>query len=221
MLKIFQSFIAIFLFILCPLYGDIHTAPILKEDPQGSAITQGVVIPIPDAELQQKWTLAYKEIVPGGAWIMEWIPKGEDINNWTQLIQVQYFPFSQISTPTKITASDFSTFFIQTLRDKFPDIKSNLTVRNPDNVLIEWSLPKPTQGESSQHELAEAISTDDGLYRIAYTKKVPVMDRDERLLWTDRLSKVKVEEAPVKDAPVNKLEEAPAKEEEAPVKSGQ
>lgn len=172
------------------LYGDIDSRQVLNQNPNGKNITEGVIVPIPESELQQKWTLAYQEVAPDGSWILEWVPKGEVIDNWSELLQLQFLPFS--ITGRSVSASELSKQIIEMLKEKFPNLKSSITERSVDNVLVSWTLSEPSNGEAAQDELAEIISTPKGIYRVAYTKKVPQMDSKLKDLWSQRLSQAKV-----------------------------
>lgn len=172
------------------VFADINTAVLLKDHPE--AHNQGVILPIPDSELDTKWTLAYQEILPNGASVFEWVPKGETIHNWSELIQVQYFPatiFSQIPSP-----ADFASAFGQILKEKIPLI-TYTQFKKGDSVIVEWRLPKEYEGEKPQAEIATFISGPAGVYRLAYTKKTSdPLDQATKDHWMDLLSQAKLAE---------------------------
>lgn len=187
-----------YLFALCLISGtylnaDINTNEIVKKtDPVLSQLIEGVNIPIPDDELTSQWSLENKAMAQNGSWIYEWVPKGETVLKWSQLIQLQYFPESEFDGD--LTASEFAGIFIMSLKEQFPRVKIDEISKSKDNVLIEWSLPSPqgTEQADAQDEIARFITTKTGVFRIAYTKKVTDMGSDMRAIWRKRLADSKI-----------------------------
>ena len=170
-------------------YADINTVTAFQDSIPRNSVTEGVIIPIPKEELSKNWIEAYKVLAPNGAWVLEYIPKNEDINSWSQLIQIQFLPQSLYGNHA-LPASVFAKAFSDSLKEKFPSVTSTVTAQHDNNVLIEWSLPKDENGEKAQHELAEIISTPEGIYRVAFTKKGSMMEADLKKVWVDRLSNI-------------------------------
>lgn len=187
MLKKALSTLALGLLTTLPLFSDINTTKLFQNLPEDDSSKQGIVIPIPDEELQQSWKLAFQEAVPNGPWIIEWTPKDEDVTNWTKLIQIQFLPAKQFGGTT-ISAEDFSKSFVSLIKEEFPDIVAKVTPQGANGTIIDWSLPKASGTEPPQHELARIISTPQGIYRIAFTVKVPAMDNTLKETWTKRLA---------------------------------
>lgn len=187
------SFVSACLFICGSLAADINTIQVLKNNPKSLPVKEGVVISIPENELQSKWDLAYQEMIPNGSWVIEWIPKGESIEDWSQLIQLQFLPASLFGGAV-ISAEDFSKYYIQALKDKFPEIISSVASTPKNSVLIDWALPKPSLGEKAQHELTKVFVTPEGIYRLAFTVKTPEMDSQLKKEWSDRLNSAQIVE---------------------------
>lgn len=139
---------------------------------------EAVLIPIPDA-LFKNWKYAYgveSEEEKGS--VLEWIPEKDEIEDWSELLQVQHFEL-----PKEITVEYFAPLFLDTLKENFPEITSNVLQFSKERVLLEWSLAEETKGQSPQDELVLFLPAKDGLFRIAYTKKVPHLSDQEREEW--------------------------------------
>lgn len=175
-----------------PLTADINTAKIIIDSKSGDSIKEGVVIPFPDEELKKDWKLAFSSTPPGGSALFEWIPVDDDINHWHQLVQVQYFAF----TDHVPVVEEFVKKFLEILKKNFPEANAEILQQSKDAVTFEWSIPNMSQGEVPQIEIARVISTKNGIHRIAYTKKGIVLDAKEKELWLKRLNNIKVEEIP-------------------------
>jgi hypothetical protein len=184
------------------IHADINTVSAFQDSIPRNSITEGVVVPVPNDELNGKWVEAYKVVAPSGAWVLEYIPKGENVENWSELIQIQYLPQASYGG-RHLSASTFANAFESAIKEKFPDIKLTITPKSDDNVLIDWSLPKDIQGEKAQHELAQIISTPDGIYRVAFTKKVAQLDPELKKTWLDRLSKIQYQSSNTTPQPVH------------------
>lgn len=171
------------------LNADINTARLLKRKRAPNTIQEGVKLPISHEALQH-WKLAYSVVTPEGA-IFEWIPKDEEIEQWSELVQIQSFVLSKPQA-----AENFAKNFLNTLKKDFPAVKANVIQQTKDSVLLEWSLPTTISDQVPQSEIARIISTPKGVYRIAYTKKTPTLDTpldaDTRLQWIKRLAEAQV-----------------------------
>lgn len=190
MIKNTAFFLGMSLFTYGTVFGDINTIETLHNIPQAANLTEGAQLTIPDSE-QQQWKLAFEEVAENGSWIIEWTPKNEEVTDWSKLIQIQFLPSSQFGGTT-ISAEDFSKAFLELLKQEFPAIAGTITAVGNNGTLIDWSLPKPAGNEKAQHELARIISTPQGIYRIAFTVKIPAMEKGLKDTWVDRLSKASI-----------------------------
>lgn len=165
------------------VFAHIDTNQVYKEQGFKNDTGEGVSLPVPD-KIFKEWKFAYgaqSEEEHGS--VLEWIPKGEDIENWNQLIQIQHFEL-----PKEVTAQTFAPQFIDTLKESLPNATSQVVSETDNSVLVEWKLSEETNGEQPQDELSRFITTKDGLFRVAYTKKVPSLTEEERAEWTKILT---------------------------------
>ncbi len=184
----FINLLSVSLLLSNVVYSDFDTKKIFDELSE----EQRVIIPIEQSE-QRKWDFSFYQLSRDRSTVYEWVPRGEKSDQWTKLIQIQFIPLDG----DDISAKDFGKAFIGKLKDEAPDAVATITPQSKDRVFIEWSVPFGTQDISAQNEISEFISTTDGIYRIAYTEKVPSMDSDVKKLWTQRLKEVKLGDQPV------------------------
>lgn len=177
------------LFTSC-VFGSINTNDYLKEE-GFKELNESLIIPISDEALKNKWEFAFSDEGHGGSYVLEFIPKGEKIESWSQLIQIQYFPLSS-EMKNKINAEIFADHFLKALKTHLPDVTIEKIKNEPNLVLLEWKLPKQYLNENPQNEIATILSTDTGLFRAAYTQKVPDLSQETRNEWIEILSHVEV-----------------------------
>lgn len=177
--------LAISMFFGAPLAADLTTIPYLNKKMAPITIQEGVTLAIPH-EILKNWKMAYSLVTRDGS-IFEWIPKNEEIENWSELIQIQSFVLNQ-----RQSAENFAVNFFKTLKQNYPQVKTNVLQHSNESVLLEWSLPQPAGDQVPQNELALILSTDKGVYRIAYTKKVTALAPNERDEWLKRLKTAKI-----------------------------
>lgn len=168
------------------LHSEINTATLLKNNPQAGSDAQGIIVPIPQSELDKSWELAYQDALPNGTSVFEWIHKGENIENWSELIQIQFFPKALLGEVP--SAREFSLTFLHFLKEKFPDATYE-ELKSDDPVIIEWRLPKEFKGEKPQIEIAAFFTSPGGVYRLAFTKKTESpLDPEVKKRWVEWFS---------------------------------
>ena len=98
--------------------------------------------------------------------ITEATPKGQSVNNWKELITLQYY--SKATDNYSIT---------QHLKEKeslltgaCPDINFNLLSESGTEAVYQWSISN-CKGQDDQFEVARYIKTDNGIHRVSYSQK--------------------------------------------------
>ena len=187
-MKIAAIFGIIF-FSLGHLYGDIDTSILSQQEGQPLPI-EVVSIPLSFDETQ-KWKFAYTQGTPNGDSVFEWIPVDDTIDNWSELIQIQFFasPFPGNIAPL---APEFVSRFVGFLKKQFPSVKTSIISQKDDDVLFEWILPQKEGNEPAQAEIVRVITTQKGIHRIAFTQKTSALDPAVRERWIKRLSDAKL-----------------------------
>lgn len=172
--------------------ADIDTSKLIEKKSSQTSY-EGIELPIPAQELDTKWKYAYGALNPDGPSIFEWIPAGEDIDHWTQLIQIQFIPLPN----SHLTSQEFADLFIAQLKKELPEVEAQILQKLPDGVVLEWKLAKEANGQVPQDEIAKIMISPSGIHRIAFTIKVPSMDESLRKTWIERISKAKLASQPV------------------------
>lgn len=132
---------------------------------------------------KNQWKIGY-EAAAGGAAIVEFVSNGETVEDWSQLLTVQYFS-NQALGNTPISPQDFAEEIRLISEQKFENIEWNVIKKSPNDIVYEWILPKGFEENPPQDEIVKILKTSSGLFRIAYTKKVASLTPEERTRWTE------------------------------------
>ena len=135
---------------------------------------------------KNQWKIGY-EAAAGGAAIVEFVANGENVENWTQLLTVQYFS-SQSLGDVPISPQDFAEEIRLISEQKFENIEWNVIKKSPNDIVYEWILPKGFEENPPQDEIVKILKTPKGLFRIAYTKKVASLTPEEKTRWIEFIS---------------------------------
>lgn len=125
------------------------------------------------------WKAAYrKDLGEGKGTISEFVPDGENVNDWRQLATIQFLEGEKRSPKA----------FMETLKAKMESrcksTKWNVVKQEKYSITYEWSIESCT-GHHDQYEIARLLQGNDGLHRIAYTEKNKDMAEDTRKLWLE------------------------------------
>ncbi len=116
--------------------------------------------------------------------LAEYVTKGENVNNWTQLLTIQKFKFP---IKEEITPKKFAEFEITQLQGhKEFKIVTNIIDANKSQAFMEFQVQSPKAEQ--QHELQRIIKTPDNkLIIIHYVIKKDDMGNKEKTKWLDAL----------------------------------
>lgn len=143
-------------------------------------------IKVPEYEAKNKWQQITRYASEDGISSFEWIPKGEKLENRTEILTIQFLA-KKTKDGNPSTAKQIVTNIFKQGMMQFPDMAWN-TIQDDDNdFMYEWSLPYGGEGMTKQHEIVRIVSTDKGFHRIAYEKRVPKIDEHTKQLWICRL----------------------------------
>jgi len=113
---------------------------------------------------------------------IEYVPLGDDINNWNELITSQFFPGLQ----DKVTPRDFADRFVQKLKDDGYTPVVTFLKNSPDQVVYEYRIDKP---ENQIQDEMQMITVDNkGMYILHYVIKKFDMGQSNREKWLKNLS---------------------------------
>ena len=166
----------------------------MKTNPRiilGAAITMVVVsscavtletIAVP-AE-QSSWQLAYG-INRQRATMKEFVAPGETLSNWSRMLTIQFLEGERASPRQVVERAR------KNMQAECPGAELTVISEDALSVTYEWWTGTCTR-ETSQHEVARLIRGNDGVHRVAYVRKVPRLETQEREKWLQILSEAYV-----------------------------
>ncbi len=114
---------------------------------------------------------------------VEYVPMGDDINNWKELITSQFIPDIQNS----ISPADFANKFIENLKASGYSPIINFIKTTPDQVIFEFRIDSPKT--QLQDELQIITKGSNGFYILHYVIKEADMGKVNRDKWLGLLQK--------------------------------
>lgn len=111
-------------------------------------------------------------------YILEFVPKGQTVENWKELITFEFYPGLQ----KKINCSQFANGFLQRLTTDEPKVRVMSYLDKPDNAIFEWVLNGSAKN-ADQDELDRCIFGKQGLHMVHYVKKTKSLSLAERTKW--------------------------------------
>lgn len=156
------------------------TANRLKQTPSDFAGYEQQTIAFDDRPWHAGWGQKTDAITT-----IEYIPDGDKIDNWKELITSQYIP----NLDKTVTPKKFSQEVMQYLKDSGLDPTINVISETPNRVLFEFQVLEPEN--LKQHELQLVTKGSNGMYVLHYVIKEAPMDPERRAKWIDLLNKSK------------------------------
>jgi hypothetical protein len=121
---------------------------------------------------------------------IEYVPAGDKIENWKELVTTQYVPGMQLLSP-----KDYMQGVVDNLQKTGFNPEIKLLVETPDYVLFEFRVLSPSNFQ--QDELQKITKKEDGFYLLHYVIKKPDMGEQERKKWINNLKNSSVNESSV------------------------
>lgn len=112
---------------------------------------------------------------------VEYVPMGEDINNWNELVTSQFFPGLQ----NKTTPKDFADLVIKSMKDGGYKPTVIFFKIQPDMTFFEFKIDEPES--QAQDELQVIRKGKDGFYVLHYVIRNSDMGTINRRLWVENL----------------------------------
>ena len=133
------------------------------------------------------WKVGHYAEIPNQYVITEFIPEGDDINNWEELLTIQHFP-PLWGGPSPEDALNK----LKAIREKkCPGVtKWNIIDKDERSILYEWQAT-PCIGWPDQHEIARIIYRKYDTYFLHYTLKTYQMSAEQRSKWIKKLLNAK------------------------------
>lgn len=119
---------------------------------------------------------------------VEYVPNGEDVEHWNELVTSQFFPGLQ----DKATLKEFAENFIQDLKDAGYDPLISFLQESEDQVIFEFRIEHPEN--QIQDELEMITKDNKGIYLLHYVIKKADMGQENRDKWFQNLKDSTIKE---------------------------
>ncbi len=113
---------------------------------------------------------------------VEYLPVGDNIDDWKELVTTQFIPGL-----TTITPAQFGENFVADLKKSGFIFTVNTVVNQPDMLIFEFKIDKPSNLQ--QDEILKVQKGKDGMYLIHYAIKQSNMSEENRTKWLENLKK--------------------------------
>ena len=120
---------------------------------------------------------------------MEFVLKGEKIDNWTRLVTMQTFKKSAVSGESLETTVNKMA---KQMSAQCPETVWNVIERGPNTILYEFRVQN-CPPNADQHVIARVLDGKYNRFHIAYAAKVKTLPPEERDKWIKLLSKASIE----------------------------
>ncbi|HWQ94893.1 MAG TPA: hypothetical protein VN418_05275 [Gammaproteobacteria bacterium] len=118
--------------------------------------------------------------------ILEYVPDGQTLDNWSELLTIQYLG------PAAITPHVLMEQARDRMQTRCPNVFWEIISQDAGSVLYEWRISQcPTLAD--QHEVARLMRGIDGLHRVAYVAKVTELSQQQRGKWIKTFSEAYIE----------------------------
>lgn len=138
-------------------------------------------IPFDERPWQMAWGKSTSEFTS-----IEYVPKGDDINNWNELVTSQFFPGLQ----NNISIKDFMNTTINHLNESGYQAITKVISETPNQVVFEFRIEAPQN--QRQDELQMLTWDDKGIYLLHYVIKKSDMGQANRNKWVKILQASKI-----------------------------
>lgn len=135
-----------------------------------------------DIDFGEGWELGYvAEDRQTGVFINEYVPIGQTVENWSNLLTFQGFPVRV--KPHRITLRSYVDLLEKRMRARCMNTMWSVLWEKNDRVIYRWHISR-CPGQDDQAEIAAFIAGDTTMFRVAYTKKTSTgMGAADRNWW--------------------------------------
>ncbi|MBJ7449713.1 MAG: hypothetical protein JHC93_05070 [Parachlamydiales bacterium] len=130
----------------------------------------------------ERWEIGWTQVIDGQE-IVEFVPKGQTVEDWKEMITVQTFDYK---VNTKWDIDPYSLMVVCRRGDEKygSQIQYVTIIDEPSNVIYEW-YAKDCPEVEDQDEITRLYIENNHLVRMAYVRKGERMDEKQRLKWID------------------------------------
>lgn len=129
------------------------------------------------------WQAVWKKTTADSTMI-EYIPMGDDINNWSELITSQ----SYSNIPNNVTPKKFADNVIRQLKETGLNPIITFIKESPNQIIFEFQIKNPKN--MAQNELQMITKTANGIYILHYAIKKSDMGKINREKWLSNFYKM-------------------------------
>ncbi len=159
-----------------------------QKDKTNNKPSETIVIKFLDEEFKH-WKEIAKSFVAKKA-VIEYIPIGQNAENWTEVISISYQDRSDLSQECSDVAAIVNGFKEEVISSyPFSEITWNTIETTENTILLEWLLNDPYKKVRSQHNIAKFILTERGSHNVILTKLDEDISFEEREDWVKVLTK--------------------------------
>jgi hypothetical protein len=127
------------------------------------------------------WKIAWGKKTPYITTV-EYVPRGDDIDNWHELVTTQFMPGLQDIVSPKA----FAEKFLKAYEESGFKPEATFLKDTPDQVIFEFKITAPPS--QIQDEIQVITKGKDGLYAVHYAIKEADMGKEKRNLWLKNLA---------------------------------
>ncbi len=151
-----------------------------------AAANQPVKPVFDDREWVLGWTIEQEANAPkNGQVYEEYVLKGEDVKNWSEMVTVQYFP----ELNKKATLEQFEALNKKELSNTCPAVNWRTLSSNDHERTWEWHVTD-CKNAPNQSDLTRVVKTDNGIYVFHYAIKKSPMPEDKKKAWEANLKAI-------------------------------
>lgn len=152
----------------------------------GKIPKETVILHLPDrSESNWKEITRYVSAKEG---VIEFIPLDQTIQNWSELIAVQFMSSANWDKSACKLEKVLEHIRKEVLSSYPKDtVTWQIIERSEEGITYEWVMHKPYKNISIEHEISRAFLTPSGFHRVGFIRKNASMSSEERAKWIQLL----------------------------------
>jgi tetratricopeptide (TPR) repeat protein len=138
---------------------------------------------------RNSWQVGYTNTDADGT-VVEYIPRSQIIENWSELVATRFFVGLQKSTTVAMLYERYSRTALENCKRSY----LQTLIEGPKNIIYEWNNQGCTDTSlaQAQYEIARIFESDYGLHRISYACKDKDVFQSVKEDWMIRLLNITV-----------------------------
>ncbi len=117
----------------------------------------------------------------------EYVLKGENVDNWSELVTIQFFP----GLNRKVSIENYANDFKESINKICPNTVWSSDKSKKDEIILYFSI-KNCSSQNNQSEILRIVNTDDDICVFHYAIKIAPMPESNKKTWTKNLQAIKV-----------------------------